>query len=234
MKYLLLIFWLGVMTMGIHAQNTERSKKQDERVPAKLQTDQIQKISEITILPQSSISYFLMNTIEYPENSVAKMEEGQVVVKFIIEPDGAIRDIKVINSVSEAIDEQVINGVQKTSGKWLPAYENGKPVESEHKLYITFDIMNNLPLNEQSIDHFTKGMKLIYQAELYEKENPINNNKKVKKLNRQYKKALYHFDEAAKYQAEEGSIFYWQSYAYQKLGDMQRMEEKLKEYQATL
>jgi len=72
---------------------------------------------------------------------------------------------------------------------------------------LTFDIKNNSPLYKRYINHYTKGIKHIYRAELYEKDDALSENKRMNKLNRQYKRALYHFTEAGKFQAEESTIY---------------------------
>ncbi len=234
MKSLLILLWFGIMTMGIQAQNEERSKKKEGRVPAQSQTNKTHKIKEVKVQPQFSIGYFMLNEIEYPKESLDLLDEGQVVVQFKVQSNGEIRDIEVLNSVSEKLDEQVISCLKRTNGKWTPDEENGKPVESIRKMLVTFDIKNNSPLNQRSINHYTKGIKHIYRAELYEKDDALSENKRINKLNRQYKRALYHFTEAGKFQAEESTIYYWQYYANKKLGDVEKMEENLQAYKSTI
>ena len=35
----------------------------------------------------------------------------------------------IINSVCPVVDEEIIRALKNTNGKWLPGYNNGKPVE---------------------------------------------------------------------------------------------------------
>jgi hypothetical protein len=51
---------------------------------------------------------FISNTIEYPSECIEKEIQGVVYLKFIIELDGTITNVKVTKGVSPSIDEEAI------------------------------------------------------------------------------------------------------------------------------
>lgn len=59
------------------------------------------------------------------------------VVQFIVEKDGSVSQIKVVNEVSEAVASEAIRIISH-SPKWIPATQNGKKVRAYKKQPIMF------------------------------------------------------------------------------------------------
>nr|WP_321406436.1 energy transducer TonB [uncultured Carboxylicivirga sp.] len=233
MKKVLSVVAFGIMALGLTAQNNTKSINEGD-IPARLKTNEIQRLEEVTVLPQSPLCCFMQKEIEYPEQCAIIGEEGQVVVQFIIETNGEIRDLKVINPVSKLLDDQVVYCLKKTSGLWAPAIEHGQAIESVHKLYVTFDIEGNKSLGELSAEHYKNGIQYIVKGDEIRSDYFLSQDKKLKKADRQYRYALNHFNVAKKLQAEEAAIIFWQSKVYERLGDLSMMKDKLDEYHSVL
>ena len=62
-----------------------------------------------------------------------------VNVKFVVDVDGSISQVKVLNSVGYGMDTEAINAIKK-SGKWMPAIQNGKQVKAYRTQPITFSV----------------------------------------------------------------------------------------------
>ena len=58
-------------------------------------------------------------------------------VSFVIGTDGKVRDVKVTQSICEALDAMVISCIEQ-SPKWEPATVNGNPVEQCLSIPIAF------------------------------------------------------------------------------------------------
>lgn len=54
--------------------------------------------------------------------------EGTMKVSFVVGCDGIVKDVKVVNSVCEELDAEVVSIINQ-SPKWEPATSGGKPVE---------------------------------------------------------------------------------------------------------
>jgi TonB family protein len=65
--------------------------------------------------------------------------EGRVFVRFSIQKDGSVTQIKVINRVNETLDKEA-KCVIRRMPKWIPAEENVRKVESEYTIPIAFEI----------------------------------------------------------------------------------------------
>jgi hypothetical protein len=74
-----------------------------------------------------------------------------VIVQFVVMKDGSAQDIRAITHVGYGLEEEAIRVI--TNGpKWLPAYQNGKAVNSYKKQPVTFIRQQTQPITnpEQS------------------------------------------------------------------------------------
>lgn len=119
---------------------------------ADAQQDSTSKISQsIAVIQDSVISYseaefpggksawtlHIMKNLRLPE-LFNRSFEGNIVVTFTVTETGKLKNFKASEG-PEALQEEAIR-VIKTSKKWIPAYRNGKPVQSEHQQTIGFVI----------------------------------------------------------------------------------------------
>jgi protein TonB len=70
-----------------------------------------------------------------PEDALAKGISGTVVVQFIVDKEGNVSDVQAVSGPGELTKEAV--RVIKKSGKWTPALQNGRHVNSYKKQPIT-------------------------------------------------------------------------------------------------
>ncbi len=82
---------------------------------------------------------FVRNELRYPENSKTLGLSGTVLLEFIIESDGSITNVKVLSSVYPELDEEAIR-VIKSSPKWKPGKNMGKPVRVSYQIPIRFSL----------------------------------------------------------------------------------------------
>jgi Gram-negative bacterial TonB protein C-terminal/GldM C-terminal domain len=60
-----------------------------------------------------------------------------VIARFIVGRDGNISDVRTESIVGYGMDEEVIRVIKK-SGKWVPAIQNGRPVNAYRRQPVTF------------------------------------------------------------------------------------------------
>ena len=80
---------------------------------------------------------YIAKNIRYPEEAAQNGIQGKVYVQFIVEPDGTLSNIKVIRGLAPSIDEEAIR-VVKSSPKWQPGTQRGKPVKTQFTVPIVF------------------------------------------------------------------------------------------------
>lgn len=233
MKKLMIIMFVCFVCIGTYGQTTERRMTSDETVPAQFKTSEMQKLEEISIMSQSPLSMYMQKNIEYPDISEEQLEEGEVVVQFLIDKNGDVSNIQIVNSVSPQLDQTVIDCLKETDGQWQAALVDGEPVETEKKVYVIFDLAGNASHEDIALAKLQSGIDAINEANTLD-ANGFSEEKLKQKSYRLYNRALSLFEEAGKYKAEEASIAFWEAKAYSEMGNMSMMQEKLNEFNQLL
>lgn len=86
---------------------------------------------------QANMFYFIMNYLNYPEESIEFGEQGKVYLSFIVEPDGIISNIKVLRGVSKLIDQEA-KRIIKAMPRWIPGVCNGRRVRTKMNIPLNF------------------------------------------------------------------------------------------------
>ncbi len=85
---------------------------------------------------------FLGKNIKYPPQAIEKNVQGNVQVDFIVEKDGSVTDIKVVDKkLGHGIEEEAVR-VLKLSKKWNPGMNDGKPVRAKYRIPVKFSLGN--------------------------------------------------------------------------------------------
>lgn len=142
----------------------------------------------------NSLKTYIANNFKY-DADFAEATEGTEVVRFNINTDGSLSDIKVVNSVSPTIDELITGILEETNYMWMPGKNNGVPVAMEKeiaiqiKLGMTESAAENRDFTEIAQDHFTKGAEKLF-------------------IDRKTKKAIKHFETAVRYRPyDQGTLY---------------------------
>jgi len=75
-----------------------------------------------------ALSGFLTNNLRYPQTAREQSIGGTVYLSFIINTDGSIDSIKVLQGVHWSLDEEAMR-VVRDMPKWDPGKQRGKPVK---------------------------------------------------------------------------------------------------------
>lgn len=82
---------------------------------------------------------YLNNTIKYPKLARDYNVTGRVIVEFIIEKDGSVSSVKVLDPKGYGLDEESIR-VVKNMPKWKPGIYNKEAVRFVYRLPIVYTL----------------------------------------------------------------------------------------------
>jgi len=85
----------------------------------------------------NALFQYLEKNVKYPKKSRRKGIEGRVLLKFIVEKDGSISNVSVIESVNNEMDAEAVRVVKKMP-KWEPGMEDGENVRISFNLPLKF------------------------------------------------------------------------------------------------
>ena len=81
---------------------------------------------------------YLFKSLNYPEAAVKHEVQGEVIVEFVVNIDGSVKDIHAISGPEELRAESV--RIIRESGHWVPATEKGVRVASYKKQPIVYKL----------------------------------------------------------------------------------------------
>ena len=82
---------------------------------------------------------YLSKNIKYPVFEEKERQQGRVIVKFVVDTDGTVTNVKVAKSVNSLLDAEAIR-VTKAMPRWIPGKKNGEAVPVEYTIPITFHL----------------------------------------------------------------------------------------------
>ena len=88
---------------------------------------------------QIAMLQYIMENIKYPEQAMKEGIQGRVAVRFIVEKDGSISDVKPILSVHPLLNKEAVRVVESMP-KWTPGKQNGKPVRVRFNVPVMFKL----------------------------------------------------------------------------------------------
>jgi TonB family protein len=82
---------------------------------------------------------FINKNLRYPKLARKMGVEGKVIMEFIVNRDGGLSDIKVVNGIGAGCDEESIRLI-KLSPPWKPGMQKGMPVRQKMVIPIIFNL----------------------------------------------------------------------------------------------
>jgi protein TonB len=82
---------------------------------------------------------YIQRNIEYPTIAAENGIEGTVFLKFVVEKDGSISNVRVLRGVDPALDKEAVKTVENAP-EWEPGKQRGKPVRVSFSIPIVFQL----------------------------------------------------------------------------------------------
>ncbi len=157
------ILWKPALNIGVpieydtdyevdfNAKSYKRYWKRHERLsaPLTLEADtsykiydykQLEEVAKPYFADGSNMANYIFHNLKFPAEAKEREIQGTVRLSFVVETDGSVSNIVVVNSVGGGCDNEAVRLLQETI--WIPAEKNGKYVRSNNMQDITFSIGN--------------------------------------------------------------------------------------------
>jgi len=86
---------------------------------------------------QDGFRTYIAQNLRYPEIAAENGIAGRVFVSFVVEPNGVVSNVNIVRGVDPALDAEAVR-VVKSSPKWAPGKQRGKPVRVSFTFPINF------------------------------------------------------------------------------------------------
>lgn len=94
---------------------------------------------EVEQCTQKTMLEYIYSNFKYPKKARELEIQGNAIVKFAIDTDGSVTDIKVLNGISKDIKEEVLKLINNMP-RWKPGIQNGVPVKVQYTLPIKLNL----------------------------------------------------------------------------------------------
>ena len=84
---------------------------------------------------------WVQQNVRFPQIALENGIQGRVVVTFVIEKDGTLTNIEVLQAPDRSLSEEAVR-VLETSPKWEPGMQSNKAVRVKYTLPVDFQIRN--------------------------------------------------------------------------------------------
>lgn len=145
---------------------------------------------------------FIQEEMIYPSKALQAGTEGNVVLSFIVDADGSVKDLYVMQKVSPELNREAIRIFNKIL--WFPATELGKPIPYRHTFEVKFRIKKYQKLiRQRGYEYFAypyepvdTSNRIYYRKELDQTPKPVfsileNNFQTFLSNNLQYPEAAF-------------------------------------------
>lgn len=85
---------------------------------------------------EAEMRAFILKNIKFPDIAEESGLQGRIVVRFVVDKTGNIRDAKVLRGMHPEYDSAFLN-VINTMPRWIPGKQNGKEVDVYYTLPIS-------------------------------------------------------------------------------------------------
>jgi len=82
---------------------------------------------------------YLGKNLKYPELAKTTGIQGKVFVQFVVDKNGKIKDVKVLQGINALLDKEALRVVSEMPD-WKAGKQHGKPVSVIYNLPISFKL----------------------------------------------------------------------------------------------
>lgn len=134
---------IGIIDAGDNA-----NAAQEEYVPVEIVEEEAEKEEEVFVFVETAPSYvggdgelykYLRENIKYPQLARDNNITGKVFIRFVVEKDGSITNVKVMRDIGGGCGQEAAR-VVKSMPKWKPGEQRGKKVRAQFDLPVNFNL----------------------------------------------------------------------------------------------
>lgn len=139
--------WIDVMYVGYKTVSMQVTKANASKLSFVMEKENASNGKVFDVVEQMpqfpggmpALMKWLQDNMKYPKEAQDAKQQGRVIVSFVVEKDGSITNVRVVKSVTPALDEEAIR-VVKAMPKWNPGMQNGEPVRVNYTVPISFQL----------------------------------------------------------------------------------------------
>ncbi|MBA7573208.1 hypothetical protein ES708_15004 [subsurface metagenome] len=140
-KYLEIRLKKGVFKLRLEKPKDNAEPVNPDKPVEKNQDEVFIIVEDVPHFPggnQALSEYISLNT-QYPKKALKKNISGKVIVRFLVDKQGNVKDVAIEKGVDSLLDREAMRVVSNMP-KWKPGEQRGKPVEVTLSVPVEFTL----------------------------------------------------------------------------------------------
>lgn len=100
------------------------------------------QVEQMPAFKKGSFEEFAARNLEYPKDALERKISGKVYISFVVDENGKVLDAKVLKGVGYGCDEEALDLIHDSSGKWNAGVQGGQKVKVRMVQPIAFSLRN--------------------------------------------------------------------------------------------
>lgn len=112
---------------------------------------------------EAAMIKFMIENVRYPEAAAKANIQGRVIVQFVVDKSGKVRDAKVMRSVSPELDAEALRVIMSMPD-FTPGEIDGRPVSVHYMMPVSFKLQGDSPKEEKPADNVSAAHDVVLTA----------------------------------------------------------------------
>ncbi len=125
--------------LDLQKLSAEAVLKEDPKTSKQIQGVPPQKTWASFKKGNRALVHFIQSKLVYPTEARRYGVEGAVTVQFTVMPNGALRNVEIVESLGHGCDE-LVRSMVKEMPAWNPATEAGRAIPSKVRIPVHFSL----------------------------------------------------------------------------------------------
>lgn len=138
MKRFFLPLAFGVLLFTAEKAQAQSPETGKEEFTSKKAYTYVEQMPEF----RGDLMQYLSSSLKYPESAKREKIGGKVVVRFVIDESGNVKDPKIARPVQSDLDAEALRVIAEMPA-WKPGIQSGKPVEVHYTIPVVFQLKDN-------------------------------------------------------------------------------------------
>lgn len=97
-------------------------------------------VEQMPTFRKGTFEEFVVKNIEYPKDALERKIQGKVFVTFVVDEAGKVVEAKILKGIGYGCDEEALDMINETSGKWNSGTNGSKKVKVRMNVPVVFKL----------------------------------------------------------------------------------------------
>jgi TonB family protein len=134
--------YLPILHQDVFVHSPEAKTDNTLRVEVPAASDSIRTTAEVMPEPIGGMAA-IYNNLRYPESARMDSLQGRVVLQFVVNKQGEVREPRVMRSIRQDLDDAALKAIEGV--RFIPGMQEGQPVDVQFVLPIVFRLQPGTP-----------------------------------------------------------------------------------------